>query len=192
LSLPLLLFIGFVATLLLVFAWALRRPHERRKLRGVPRSLDEDDQRHVTYLPQIRQALAKADFEFLSERAPGEVQRRVRRERHGVALAFMEALREDFQGLLRMARVIAVLSPEVAAVQEFERLRLTAIFTWKYRIIRWKLMAGMGTLPQLDGLGNLVSGLSVRMEEAMKELGERAALAAELASSMNRRGLDAV
>jgi argininosuccinate lyase len=47
-------------------------------------------------------------------------------------------------------------------------------------------------LPQLDGLGDMVSGLSVRMEEAMKELGERAALAAELASSLNRRGLGTV
>jgi hypothetical protein len=37
-------------------------------------------------------------------------------------------------------------------------------------------------------LSDLVSGLSVRMEAAMKELGERAA--AELASSINRRGLD--
>jgi hypothetical protein len=192
LNLPLLLFFGFVVILLLVLVWALRRPHERRKLRGDPLSLDEDGRRHVTYLPQIRQALAKADFRFLKERASGEVQRRVRRERRNVALAYMAAVRGDFQSLLRMARVIAALSPEVAAVQEFERLRLTAKFAWQYQMIRWKLMAGLATLPQLDGLSNLVSGLSVRMEAAMKELGERAALATELASSMNRRGLDAV
>jgi hypothetical protein len=101
-------------------------------------------------------------------------------------------VRGDFHSLLRMARVIAVLSPEVAAVQEFERLRLTAKFNWQYQLIRWKLLAGFATLPQLDGLSNLVSALSVRMEAAMKELGERAALAAELASSLNRRGLDVV
>jgi hypothetical protein len=34
--------------------------------------------------------------------------------------------------------------------------------------------------------------LSARMEAAMKELGERAAVAAELASSIDRRGLDVV
>jgi hypothetical protein len=192
LNLPLFLFFGIVAVLLLVLGWALRKPHERGKLRGDPRSLDEDGRRHVTYLPQIRQALAKADFKFLRERASDKVQQRVRRERRGVALAYMDALRGDFQSLLRMARVIAVLSPEVAAVQEFERLRLTANFSWQYQMIRWKLMADFATLPQLDGLSNLVSGLSVRMEAAMKELGERAALAAELASSMYRRGLDVV
>jgi len=192
LNLPLFLFFGIVAVLLLVLGWALWKPPERGKLRGDPRSFDEDGRRHVTYLPQIRQALAKADFKFLRERASDKVQQRVRRERRGVALAYMDALRRDFQSLLRMARVIAVLSPEVAAVQEFERLRLTAKFSWQYQMIRWKLMAGFATLPQLDGLSNLVSGLSVRMEAAMKELGERAALAAELASSMNRRGLGAV
>jgi hypothetical protein len=192
LNLPLLLFFGLVAVLLVALGWALRRPHERRNLRGDPLSLDEDGRQHVTYLPQIRQALAKADFDFLRGRASDKVQRRVRRERRGVALAYMDALRGDFQSLLRMARVIAVLSPEVAAVQEFERLRLTAKFAWQYQMIRWKLMAGFATLPQLDGLSNLVSGLSIRMEAAMKELGERAALAAELASSLNRRGLDVV
>ena len=89
-----------------------------------------------------------------------------------------------------MARVIAVLSPELDAVHEFERLRLTAKFAWQYEMIRWKLLAGVAPVPQLNGLSDLVSGLSVRMEAAMKELGERAAVAAELASSMNRRGLD--
>ncbi len=78
-----------------------------------------------------------------------------------------------------MAKVIAVLSPEVAAVHEFERLCLTAKFAWQYEMIRWMLSAGFAKVPLLDGLSDLVSGLSVRTEAAMKELGERAAAAAE-------------
>jgi hypothetical protein len=151
---------------------------------------DECGRRHVTYLPQIRQALAKTDYDFLSEKASREVQRRVRRERRSVALAYLAAVRGDFQSLLQMAKVIAVLSPEVGAVHEVERLRLTAKFAWQYEAIRWKLMAGLTPVPQLDGLSDLVSGLSVRIETAMKELGERAAAAAALASSIDRRGLD--
>jgi hypothetical protein len=116
----------------------------------------------------------------------------VRRERLRVALAYLAAVRGDFQSLLRTAKVFAVLSPEVAAVHELERLRLTAKFTWHYQMIRWKLLAGFAPVPQLHRLSNLVSGLSVRMEMAMRELGERAAAAAELASSVNRRGLDVV
>jgi hypothetical protein len=183
---------GLVAVLLLLLGWALRGPGKLAKSAVPPDAFDESAGDHITFLPQIRQALAKADFDFLRERASEKLQRRVRRERRDVALAYLAAVRGDFNSLLRMARVIAVLSPEVAAVQEFERFRLTAKFNWQYQLIRWKLLAGFAILPQLDGLGNLVSGLSVRMEEAMKELGERAALAAELASSLNRRGLGTV
>ncbi len=191
-SLTLNLFFGFVAILLLALGWALRSPRKQRKLEVDPRPLEELGQRHVTYLPQIRQAFATTDYEFLSEKASREVQRRVRRERRGVALAYLAALRGNFQSLLRMARVIAALSPEVVAVQEFERLRLTGMFAWRYQMIRWRLWTGLAPMTQLDGLSNLVSGLSVRLEMAVQELGERAAAAAELASSMNRRGLDIV
>jgi len=114
--------------------------------------LEEHGQRHVTYLPQIRQALAKTDYEFLSKRASREVQRGVRHARRRVALAYLAALRGDFQSLLRMAKVIATLSPEVAAVQEFERLRLTAKFAWQYEMIRWQLSAGFATVPQTGRL----------------------------------------
>lgn len=190
-NLALILFFGFVAVLLLALGWALRKPRNARNLESDPRVLEEG-QRHVDYLPQIRQALAAADYDFLTKRASRGALQRVRRDRRGIALAYLAALRGDFQNLLRMARVIAVLSPEVAAAHEFERLRLSAKFALQYQIIRWKLMAGFAPLPQLDGLSELVSGLSVRMEAALKELGERAALAAELASSMNRRGLRAV
>jgi len=191
LNLTLILFFGFVALLLLALGWALRKPRNARNLPTDPDALEEG-QRHVDYLPQIRQALAAADYDFLSRRASRGALQRVRRDRRGIALAYLAALRGDFQSLLRMASVIAVLSPEVAAAHEFERLRLTTKFAWQYQMIRWKLKAGFAPLPQLDGLSALVSGLGVRMEAALKELGERAALAAELTSSMNRRGLSAV
>ncbi len=183
-------FFALIGLLLLLFGWSVRSPK-----RPAPRSpcvgaVDECERKHIAYLPQIRQAFSKADYEFLSKNAPVDVLRRVRRERQRVALGYLAALRDDFQSLLQMARVIAVLSPELEAVHEFERLRLTAKFTCQYHMIRWKLLGGAAPVPQLKGLSDLVSGLSVRIEAAMKELGERAAVAAELASSMNRRRLD--
>lgn len=181
-----------MAVLFLGLGWAFWGPRERKNLESDPRWLEDRDQRHTDYLPQIRQALAATDYDFLSKRSSRGTQRRVRRERLNVALSYLSALRGDFESLLRMARVIAVLSPEVAVAHEFERLRLTAEFAWRYQMIRWKLLTGMTPLTQLAGLSDLVSGLSVRLEQAMKELGERAAVAAELASSMNRRGMDAV
>ena len=79
-----------------------------------------------------------------------EVRRRVRHERRRVALAYLAALRGDFQSLLRMANVIAALSPEVAAVHEFERLRLTAKFAWQYEMIRWMLSACQAATGRLE------------------------------------------
>jgi len=183
-------FFVLIGLLLILFAWSVRITG-----RPLPPAADggadnEYGRRHMTYLPQVRQAFADADFDFLSKNASREVLRRVRRERRGVALAYLAALRQDFQNLLQMARAIAMLSPELTAIQEFERIRLTAKFAWQYQMIRWKLLAGIAPMPQLRGLSDLVSGLSVGIEAALKELGERAAAAAELASTMNRRGLD--
>jgi hypothetical protein len=190
LSLILYSFFGLIGLLVILFAWSLRAPNRSDLPSSWRDATDEYDRRHITYLPQVRQTFAKTDYDFLSKNASLGVLRRVRRERRGVALAYLAALREDFQSLLRMARAIAMLSPELAAVHEFERIGLTAKFAWQYQVIRCKLLAGIAPVPQLHVLSDLVSGLSVRIEAAMKELGERAAAAADLASSMNGRGLD--
>ena len=57
-------------------------------------------------------------------------------------------------------------------------------------MVRLQLRAGLVPIPGLDGLSDLVSGLSVRMETAMNELAERAALASQMASSFHGRGSD--
>ena len=192
LNLTLLLLFGIVAALLLLLAWALRGPGKLTKSGASSSALEASDRPHVNFLPHIRQALDTSDYEFLAEKSTPAVQRRVRHERRDVALAYLSALQLEFEGLLRMARIIAGLSPEIVVMQEFERLRLTAKFIWRYELIRMKLRAGFAPLPQLDRLGNLISGLSVRLEIAVKELGERAALAAELASPRDRRGIGLV
>ncbi len=181
------LFFALIGLLLFLFVWSLRRP-KRDGARFSDWRIPEDIGRsHIAFLPQIRQTLAKTDYQFVSQRVPLEVRRRMRRERRHVALAYLSALRGEFNGLLRTARVIAVLSPEVAAVQEFERLRLTVKFQWRYRILWMSVWAGYASLPQLNDLSNLLSGLNVRLEAAMKELGERAALVTEMVSSSDLR-----
>jgi hypothetical protein len=192
LNLSFYLFSGLVGLLVLLLVWSLRRPGGHAGLAHVSEALGESGCCHVTHLAQIRQALAKTDYDFLSQRAPNGVVRRVRRERRDVALGYLSALREDFDGLLRIARVIAVLSPEVKAVQELERLRLTVRFAWRFEMIRLKLTVGFAPLSQVDRLANMISGLSVRIEHAVKEFGERTALASELASALHRGGIDAV
>jgi len=132
------------------------------------------------------------DYEFLSRVGIIGLRGRVGRERRRVALSYLAALRQDFEELMQVATVITALSPEIAVGQEFERLRLRVGFLWRYRLIRISLQAGFTPLPQISDLSNLLSGFSVRVEEAMKELGERAAMVAEMVSSPDRRRIHPV
>jgi hypothetical protein len=187
-------FISLLGTvvLLLVLLMLLARTSHRgyRSLDIDVESLEEPGRRHPTYFPLIRQAMSPADFGFLAERGSEKLVRRAHKERQRIALLYLAELRADFDRLLRLARVIAILSPEVEAAQEFERLRLGLQFFWHYQVVLWALRLGLLLLPQLCGLSVMVSQLACRMEAAMSELGERANVAAELASSLDRRGLD--
>jgi len=180
-----------VGMLLLLLLWALRSP-QNDSLASAPYldSIEEPARQHATYFGLIRQAMSHDDFEFLAARAPVRLVRRAHQERQRIALLYIENLRADFQRLLRLASVITVLSPEIAASHEFERLRLSIRFSWRYRILLLGLYAGHLLMPQLTGLSQMVGELGFRMESAMQELGERASVAAELASTLNRSGLD--
>ena len=184
----LMLDIGATGVLLALFFWAFRTGRDYET--GAMGSLEEPARRHATYFAVIRQAMSEEDFEFLAARAPVRVVRRAHKERQRIAMLYVADLRADFQRLLRLARVIAVLSPGIAASHELDRLRLSMRFFWRYRMVALGLSVGLLLFPQLRGLSSLVSGLAFRMELAMKELGQRAAVAQELASTLNRRGLD--
>ena len=189
-NLPLLLLFGFAVLLMLLLAWVLRDPREFAQP-DVDLGYAEDlDRRHVTYFPQVRQAMAAEDSAFLASRASQALTHRVRRERRKIALAYLACLRGDFLKLWRLARVIASMAPQLGAAQELERLQLGLAFSWRYEMIRMKFFLGFAPLPELGSLSKVVSRLSIRLETAMKDLGERAALAAKLASSMDGRGLD--
>jgi hypothetical protein len=131
-------------------------------------------------------------MEFLARRGSPQIVRRVRRERRNVALLYLTQLREDFQRLLRLARAVAALSPAVGSRQELERLWLSLEFSWRYRMIRAGFYYGLLPVPQLNSLSHMVSQLAVQMETSMKELGERAAMAVQMASTLDGNGMDVV
>lgn len=185
-------FFAIIALLFVLFFWSLRNP-KRRAVPVASSAIPQDPQgSHVTHLPQIRRALAPADFEFASKRIPPKALRRMQRERRNVALAYLSALRAELERLTRTARILASLSPEVAGGQELERLVLTLNFVCRYWVIRVSVWAGFTPLPQISDLGDLLSAYSVRLEEAIRALGERAAMVAEMVSSPDRRRIDPV
>ena len=179
-------FIAFVAILILLFVRSLTGPKESSGP-ATPQSVSQDfPESPARHLPQIRQALSREDKEFLARAGTSKLRERLKKERRRVALWYLEAMRGDFDGLLRTAKVIASLSPEIGVGQEFERLRLTMIFLWKDRVVQMALYVGYAPVPQLTGLSEFLSGFTVRLEEAVKAMGERATLAAEMMSPSDR------
>lgn len=176
--------------LLLLLAWALRAPGKSSRGKFDLASLEESGRRHATYFALIRQASSPADMEYLARRGSPGIAQRVRRERRGVALLYLAQLRDDFQRLLRLARAVAALSPAVGSRQELNRLWLSLEFSWRYHMIRAGVYYGFLPIPQLNTLSHMVSQLAVQMENAMKELGERAAMAVQIASSLDGNGVD--
>lgn len=185
-------FFVIIALLFAAFVWSQRSSKKHAAPAPPPSSSLDLPGSHVAYLPQIRRALSSTDYEYASKRIPPEALRRMRRERKQVALGYLAALREELVRLLRTAKIIASLSPKVAPKQELERALLAANFLWRYRLIRLSVWAGFAPLPQINDLGNLLSGYSVHLEEAMKEMGERAAMVAEMVSSPDRRRIHPV
>jgi hypothetical protein len=146
---------------------------------------------HVTHLSVIRRAMSEQDLSFLESRADAPAVRRAHQERRQIAILYVLALRSDFQRLLRLARIVALMSPEVAAAHELERLRLIVMFTLRYELLMAGLRLGWLFMPTLGALIGMLSELALRMEASMLDLGERSLVAMELASTLDRRSLDA-
>ncbi|MGB2590594.1 MAG: hypothetical protein WBG02_09195 [Candidatus Acidiferrum sp.] len=189
-NLPLVLLSVFAVLLLVVLVAVLRDPRKADKPEVDAGSSEESGRQHVIYFPQMRQAMSADDFAFVASRGSNRLARRVRSERRKVALVYLSYLRFDFLKLWRLARVIAAMSPRVGISQEIARLRLGLLFSLRYEMVRVKFFLGFSPLPELGSLNETVSRLAMRLETAMKDLGERAALAAKLASSLDGRNLN--
>ena len=165
--------------LLPAIAW-LAFSGTRRRPVAVPTADGERECLHISSLPQIKQALADSDFIYLENQGYPALAKRIRKERRRIALNYLTCLRAEFEKLLRLARMVAVMSPNVAVAQEVQGLRLSLEFSYRYYLIYFRLVSGIAPLQALGSLSNIVSALTIRMETAMSELGERAALGAEL------------
>jgi hypothetical protein len=160
--------------------WALRGASQRKSHAAGPARL-EHASRDLNHMPQIRQSMDRADFEFAKAKGGRRLESRLRHERRHVALLYLGAIKRDFEQSLRVARVIAVLSPEVSGSQEYERIRLSMIFRLRFQMTKARLLMGIIPEPQLVSVWQMAASMAVQMEDTMAKLGERAALAAELA-----------
>ena len=170
----------FALALTAILLWSFRGTHKRRSGRAGLAVLDSAP-KHLCNMGPIRRSQDPSDFDYAVERGGKELGKRLRRERRNVALLYLESLRSDFDQLLRIARVVALFSPEVSSSHEYERLRLSILFRVRFQLVKVHFLFGDVAMLQLASLGQMVSSLAIRMETAMAALGERAALAADLA-----------
>jgi hypothetical protein len=175
----------FIACLIGLLLWSARRSSGPNPA-SLPRENLNFVCQHLDHLSQLRQALAGTDISLLMSRGQHKLAQKITRERRQIALRYLESVRLDFEGLLRTAKAVAILSPEVMAADEWERMQLSAHFFWRYQILKLRLRMGSASFSQLGNLSKFVSKLSVEMERAVAELAERAVLVAENASLPQR------
>ena len=177
----LLLFSAIGLVLLFLVAW-LSLTNRRINPEEPEASLAERDSQHISYVTYINQALASTDIQYLETRGSPALAKRVEKERRQLALKYLRALRVDFEKLVDFARVVAVMSPNVELAQELQSFRLQLGFSCRYHLIFARLAMGIAPTDAFANLGNMVGALTLRMEAAISELGERAALGSEFSS----------
>src|SRR5262245_17062641 len=170
----------FALALAVLLLWSLRGTQKLRRGRHGLAVLDSAPQ-HLCNMGPIRRSQDPSDFDYAVERGGKELGKRLRRERRSVALLYLESLRSDFEQLLRIARVVALLSPEISSSYEYERLRLSVLFRLRFAVVKLRFMLCDPAMPQMTSLGEMVTSLAIRMDAAMEILGERAVLAANVA-----------
>lgn len=184
-NLTLLLFIPFAILLVGLLAWT-GRPSQRKSISAQDVLAALSGERHSCRLPQILQSLQPEDAEFLRERGRDELVKRIRTDRKRIALQYLDRLQEDFEILLEASRLLAVMSPEVIAMQEIERFKLSLRFRFCCRYLRWRLQLGLAPWGAFGFLSGMAGHLAFQLESATKQLGERAALAGEFASVLGQ------
>ena len=182
------LFFILAALVLLGLLGYAVRPIEKRTLS--PESVFEalSEPRHSFRLPQILQSLQPSDTEFLERRGLHSLRRRIRSERTQIAIRYLSLLESDYETLLEASRILAVMSPEVVPMQEFERLRLSFTFARNCFLMRLRLRMGLAPWKGFTKISDMATTMSFRMESATSQIGLQAALAGDPASFMDERG----
>jgi hypothetical protein len=162
------LLLPFALILLGFLLWLLRRrPVLTSRRSSLENAAEKALATHYRYFPQVRQALSRADAQYLRHRLPPRIAKKILGERRAVARKFLAGLYEDYSNLERLARIVAALSPVVSREQETERLLLGLRFRLLYLWVWGRLFTGSVSLEQMERLAVLIGQFATRMERAM-------------------------
>lgn len=162
-SLPMALFVLFGVLLIALLAWALR-PRKRWTNRDQDIFELLSQPRHCTHLPHILRALQPEDTDFLQADGKARLMRAVRQRRRQIALQYLDQLQEEFEMLLEISRALAVMAPEVIAMQEMERWKLSAEFALNCTLSRIRIRLGLRPMVGFDLLSEMATGMARDLE----------------------------
>jgi hypothetical protein len=168
------IFAALTLLLLLALFWLARRifaPHQTEALGEKP-AIEDLFPLHSRHIPQVLQAVASSDDEYLRLRVSPKLRRRVRAERRAVVKGFLAGLSEDYRRLHRLAQTIAAISPHVERRHEIRRLWLRIEFEFLCLMVRARLAVGWNSVPLLSELATILGAQAAQLEAAMARLEE--------------------
>lgn len=181
-TLPVALFVLFAVLLIGLLAWALR-PQKRWNNPGQDIFELLSQPRHCSHMPHILHALQPEDTDFLQEGGKRALMHEVRLRRRQIALSYLDQLQEEFEMLLGVSRALAVMAPEVIAIQEVKRWKLSAGFALNCALLRLRLRFGMQSLDGFELLWRMATEMVRSLEAATNRIAESAVQAAEATGS---------
>jgi hypothetical protein len=167
-----LLFFGFLALLVIGLLLLASRPPTRQFT--PPTDVFEvlSKSRHCSRLPQIVLALRPEDTEYLRESGQVSLMQTLRRQRRRIALNYLDQLQQEFEMLLEISRVLAVMSPEAIGIEEMERWKLSVAFAATCVFLRWKLRLGLQPFSGFTLLSNMASNIARELDTATTRIAE--------------------
>lgn len=177
-SLPVIFLVLFAILLVVLLFWALRPP--TRGPRPAPDVFEALRQsRHSSRMSHILQALEPHDTEFLRSSGHAALLQTIRRQRRVIALSYLQQLQDEFEMLLEISRLLAVMSPEVIAMEEMERWKMSLAFATNCAFLRWKLRLGLQPFSGFTLLSNMATSFARRLEAATTRIAESTVRSAE-------------
>jgi hypothetical protein len=156
------------AVCLLRLGWAALKPlpEEMPARRG--ERIEDLLAQHARHFPQLRQALATLDADYVRQKASGEIERHVHADRQHVVEGFLSGLGEDFGRLERMSRMVQEMSPAESWIHQFQRAGSRFRFRASYRLASLRIgSARLESTDRLTRLTELLGNLSAQIEANM-------------------------
>ena len=166
------LFFGFLA--LLVIALLLLASRSSNRQFTPPTDVFEalSQSRHCSRLTQIVLALRPEDTEYLRESGQVSLMQTLRRQRRRIALNYLDQLQQEFEMLLEISRVLAVMSPEAIGIEEMERWKLSVAFAATCAFLRWKLRLRLQPFSGFTLLSTMAADIGCQLDAATTRIAE--------------------